>query len=89
MSITPRPAQHIVRWFLRTFGFSGITLPPFGIYILAEHLADNRLIRHELAHWEQYRRMGLLHFVVAYLWGLLRHGYRNHPMEIEARKAEG
>ena len=26
--MTPRPAPHIIRWFLRTFGYGGITLPP-------------------------------------------------------------
>jgi hypothetical protein len=32
--------------------------------------------------------MGLLQYYVTYLWGLVRYGYRNHPMEIEARAAE-
>jgi hypothetical protein len=25
--MTPRPAAHPIRWFLRTFGYGGITLP--------------------------------------------------------------
>lgn len=25
--MTPRPAPHIIRWFLRATGFGGITLP--------------------------------------------------------------
>ena len=83
-----RPARHIVRWFLRAFGYGGITLPPLGIYILAEHLHSQRLIRHEQAHWRQWQRMGTIRFYAAYLWGLVRHGYRDHPMEIEARAAE-
>ena len=29
-----------------------------------------------------------IRFYTAYLWGLVRHGYQNHPMEIEAREAE-
>ena len=82
------PAPHIVRWFLRTFGFRGITLPPFGIYILAEHIDSERLRRHEMAHWAQYQRMGAVMFYVRYVWLSLRHGYRNNPMEIEARAAE-
>lgn len=40
--MTPRPAPHIVRWFLRTFGYGGITPPPLGIYILAEHNPDTK-----------------------------------------------
>ena len=83
-----RIARHLIRWFLRTFGYAGIVLPPFGVYILVEHLTSERLLRHERVHWEQYQRMGALRFYAAYLWGLLRNGYWNHPMEIEARRAE-
>lgn len=88
MSPDPRPARHLVRWFLRTFGYAGICLPPVGIFILVDHLANNRLVRHERAHWAQWQRMGTFGFYATYLWGLLRHGYRNHPLEIEARAAE-
>ena len=86
--MTPRPAPHLIRWFLRTFGYGGITLPPLGIYILPEHLANQRLIRHEQAHWRQWQRMGTVRFYAAYIWLWLRHGYRNHPLELEARAAE-
>jgi hypothetical protein len=51
--MTPRPAPHIIRWFLRTFGYGGITLPPLGIFILAERLHQDWLVRHEQAHWAQ------------------------------------
>jgi hypothetical protein len=86
--MTPYPAPHIVRWFLRATGYGGVTLPPLGIFILAEHLHSQRLIRHEQAHWAQYQHLGWWRFVLAYLTGLIRHGYWNHPMEIEARRAE-
>jgi hypothetical protein len=86
--VTPKTARGPVRWWLRLTGYAGIALPPVGIYILAEHLYSDRLIRHEQAHWAQWQRMGTIRFYTAYLWGLLRHGYRNHPMEIEAREAE-
>ena len=84
----PRPARHLIRWFLRTFGYGGITLPPLGIYILAERLGNERLVRHEQAHWAQYQRMGFLGFYLTYFWQMLRYGYHNAPMEIEARNAE-
>ena len=32
--------------------------------------------------------MGALGFYITYAWLWLRHGYRNHPLEIEARAAE-
>ena len=84
----PRPARHIIRWILRTAGFGGVTLPPFGIFILAERIHSERLIRHEQAHWAQYERMGAIRFYVGYIALWLRYGYWNHPWEIEARKAE-
>jgi len=65
-----------------------ITLPPLGIYAIPEYLNDERLARHENAHWNQYKRMGLFKFYGLYLWYSLRYGYRNNPMEIEARAAE-
>jgi hypothetical protein len=79
-----KPAPHLIRWFLKTFGYGGITLPPFGIYILAERLDEEELVRHEKVHWSQYERMGLLTFYLSYLFGLIRYGYKNHPMELEA-----
>ena len=44
--MTPKPARHIIAWILRRFGFAGVALAPFGIFILAEHLHSQRLIRH-------------------------------------------
>lgn len=86
--MNPRPAPHVIRWFLRTFGYGGITLPPWGVFILAERINETALIRHEQAHWQQYERMGALRFYVAYIWFTIRHGYWNNPLEVEARAAE-
>lgn len=80
-----KPAKGPVRWWLKLTGFAGITLPPFGIYILAERLTDSDLIRHERVHWAQYQRMGAIKFYLTYLWQMLRYGYWNSPMEREAR----
>ncbi len=80
-----KPAKGPVRWWLKLTGFAGITLPPFGIYILAERLTDFDLIRHERVHWAQYQRMGAIKFYLTYLWQMLRYGYWNSPMEREAR----
>ena len=84
----PRPARHIIAWFLRRFGFAGVALAPWGIYILPEHLANQRLTKHEIAHWRQYQRMGFLRFYATYLWYTVRYRYWNNPLEIEARAAE-
>jgi hypothetical protein len=80
-----RPAKWPVRWFLRTFGYGGVALPPFGIYILAERITEESLIQHEKIHWVQYQRMGAIKYYLTYVWQVLRYGYWNAPMEREAR----
>ncbi len=46
------------------------------------------LLAHELAHVRQFRRLGWVGMTAEYgrLW--VSHGYRAHPMEIEARSME-
>lgn len=83
--MTPRPARHIVRWGLRLAGFHGVCLPPWGVFILAERLHDEQLVRHEMVHWQQAQRMGVLRYYLTYIYQVLRYGYRNAPMEREAR----
>jgi hypothetical protein len=53
--------------------------------VLPEHLANQRLTQHELVHWQQYKRMGVVKYYATYLYQVLRYGYRNSPMEREAR----
>lgn len=79
-------ARGPIRWILRSRGFAGVTLPPFGIFIIEERLTDDALIRHEKVHWAQYQRMGFFRFYLTYLWQVLRYGYRDAPMEVEARQ---
>lgn len=83
-----KTASPFLAWFLRLQGFRAITLPPFGIYAVPGSERDEQLARHETAHWLQYQRMGAARFYVTYLWLLLRHGYWDHPMEVEARQVE-
>lgn len=83
-----KPAPKFLQWYLKKTGFAGITLPPSGSYVLPERLADERLIRHESKHWEQYQSLGAIKFYAKYLWLSARYGYRNNPMEVEARAAE-
>lgn len=83
-----KTAPRLIAAYLRWQGYRAITLPPFGIYALPGSEHDERLARHETAHWIQYQRMGVVRFYVTYLWQLMRYGYQNHPMEIEARQQE-
>jgi hypothetical protein len=47
-----------------------------------------RVLRHEMAHWRQYERMGLARFHWEYFRLAMRHDYSDHPMEMEAEEAE-
>lgn len=81
-------ARGPVLWWLNWWRFDGIALPPFGVFIRAEKMADERLRRHEGAHWAQAQRMGAVRFYATYIWYTLRYGYHANPLELEARAAE-
>lgn len=68
--------------------FNGLALPPFGVYVTTPNANNQELIDHELIHWKQYQRMGLIPFYYNYLRDYLIHGYDLHPMEQEARANE-
>lgn len=46
------------------------------------------LLLHELAHVKQYRRYGVIGFLARYIWWSIRYGYKNNPLEVEARRYE-
>ena len=81
-----KEAKHLVKLFLIRTGFAGITLPPFGIYILKERINEEVLRKHELVHWSQYEKLGVIGFYVKYLYYSHKYGYWNNPMEVEARQ---
>lgn len=87
MEKSRKPKIWRVRW-IPLPKTAGITLPPFGI--LVERRADCPGLRaHELVHWEQYRRFGLVRFYVKILWQYLRYGHDRAPMEREAVERSG
>ena len=49
---------------------------------------DERVLRHEGVHVEQWRRYGLAGFLARYLWYHFKYGYSGNPFEVEARRAE-
>lgn len=51
-------------------------------------LSDERWLRHELKHIEQYQQLGFWKFILKYFWWSIKYGYYNNPLEIEARLAE-
>lgn len=87
-------ATGFIRWYLITFGYVAI-VNPFNKVCYAIKPLSPALIRHELMHVEQIERhesvfgkFGRLTFAVWYVLLLMRHGYYNHPYEVEARMAE-
>ncbi len=51
-------------------------------------LSNERWVKHELKHVEQFRRYGYFRFMFMYLAESIRKGYYNNRFEVEARKAE-
>ena len=73
-------------------GSSGITIGNV-VSVRRRAATNERLLRHELVHVEQWRRYGVLGFLRRYLgsylgWRLRGHGhraaYRRIPLEVEA-----
>ncbi len=69
-------------------GFNGIAIPPIGIFIRQDQAGNQQLLNHELVHWQQYLRDGLLGFYGGYLQQHLCGGYDLNPYEVEARYEE-
>ena len=67
------------------------TIPPFGIFIESQFKNKDENdpclhpYKHEMVHWEQYKRMGLISFNYNYLKCYLSSGRINNWMEEEAR----
>lgn len=72
------------KWF--PFKYRGIVLWPF---VFLRPYPDERfntvLFRHELQHCYQVKQRGVIWFYIRHLYLLMKHGYWNHPDEIEAR----
>lgn len=73
-------------------GYAAITLGPV-VSVRARHAGDERLLRHEAVHVQQWRRLGAVRFVRRYVSSYLRlrlagwpnaAAYRRIPLEVEA-----
>ncbi|HEX7003371.1 MAG TPA: hypothetical protein VF168_04210 [Trueperaceae bacterium] len=65
-------------------------LLPRRVFVRRDAAVTQRLLAHELVHVDQLERLGPLRYWWTYLVLLLRCGYREHPMELDAivRSAE-
>ncbi|MEX2535707.1 MAG: hypothetical protein WD273_08915 [Trueperaceae bacterium] len=59
-------------------------LVPRRIFVRRDTQLTRRLLAHELVHVEQLKSMGILRYWWCYLVLLMRCGYREHPMELDA-----
>lgn len=66
----------------------GICLAPFCILIKKKYQGNFGLLRHEIIHYKQYKRMGFIMFYLRWILQLLLFGYNNMPMELEAKQGE-
>lgn len=62
------------------------TIPPFGTFIEARYKKNRLIVKHEMVHWYQYRRMGFWGFYTTYLYEYIKYGRKYGPMEVEARR---
>ncbi len=53
-----------------------------------DFLQDEKWLKHELCHVQQFNQHGYWRFILKYLYESIRHGYYNNKFEAEARKAE-
>lgn len=78
--------------FMRARGWAGFTLPlPFRrahVFMWGDSSTGEEML-HEQAHVDQIERMGSARWTAVILWQYLTKGYKNAPLEIEARAAAG
>jgi len=68
--------------------FNARTIPPVGIFIKKSQRNNADLLKHELIHWKQFQKLGLLKFYTTYIKEHIKNGYDNNRLEIEARQNE-
>jgi hypothetical protein len=81
-----KPNLYVKDWL--PFGFNAMTVPPLGVFIKRSHIANEKLLSHELRHWQQYRERGLLPYYFGYGLELVTWGYDGMPMERDCRQGE-
>jgi hypothetical protein len=80
------PKIYYVKYLLPPF--RAMTIPPFGIFIKLKYKGNKQILQHDLIHWKQYKRMGLIMYYLRYFIQLIIIGYDTMPMELEARQFE-
>ena len=73
----PKIYYHSI-WILPPPPRRAITLPPWGIFIKKKYKSNQKILNHELIHWQQYQIMGLFKFYFQYLKEFLIYGYKKN-----------
>ena len=81
-----RSAGPGLRAVFNMLGVDGLTMPWRTVYLRPGCENDRPLVVHELVHIKQIDRYGPVLFALLYIWYLVRFGYWQSPLEIEARK---
>lgn len=68
--------------------YNAQTIPPIGVFISESERGNAALLNHELAHWQQYQKKGLLLFGFNFLKENIIKGYDLNAYEIAARSNE-
>lgn len=68
--------------------FRGICIPYIGIFVKRRYETDWILLEHESIHMDQFKRMGILMYILRYITQLIFIGYDTMPMELEARQTD-
>ncbi len=69
------------------FNIHAVAIWPW-IFVLPEYAGDEKLIRHERKHLDQWKRYLIIAFLPVYLYYHFKYGYWDNPLEVEARDAE-
>ncbi len=68
--------------------YNGYIVPPFGVVIKESEKGNTALLEHEMVHWKQFQREGLVPFLVNYSKEAKKVGYDKNKYEKEARTVE-
>ncbi len=53
-----------------------------------QFLQDEKWVKHEMSHLQQFKKHGNFIFIIKYLWESIKNGYYKNKYEVEARNAE-
>ena len=53
-----------------------------------DFLKNEKWVKHEMCHLQQFKKYGFLPFIFKYLWESIKVGYYKNKFEVEARNTE-